>query len=75
MIVASGTIVHVSGSVNGGWFARATCQTEVRYMTGIIRMANSIPSLPSCMWTECLRAEMSWVCATMSAIQIVNTVP
>ena len=47
MIVASGTMVQVSGSVKGGWLARATCPTAVSYMTGIISIAKSIPSLPS----------------------------
>ena len=47
MIVANGTIVQVSGSVNGGWLARGTCQTAVTYMTGIIRIANSMPAFPS----------------------------
>ena len=60
MIVANGTIVQVRGSVNGGWLARATCQTAVRYMTGIIRIANSIAE-------PCRGAYASRACAPRSA--------
>ncbi len=59
MMTASGTIVQVNGSVKGGWLARATCQTAAKYITGTIKIARPMVILPSCMWTACLRAEIS----------------
>src|SRR4030095_1839842 len=74
-ITESGTIVQVRGSVNGGWLARATCQTAVRYMIGIITIESSMVSLPRNMCTSYLRGEISCVCATIAAIHRVKTVP
>ena len=44
-------------------------------MTGIIKIAKSIPSLPSIMWTACFLAAISCVCTIRRPIQAVKTSP
>jgi hypothetical protein len=68
-------MVQVSGSVNGGWLARATCHMAVKYMIGTIATASSRVAAPSFICTSRRPAATSWVWATTASIHSVNTPP